>query len=222
MYIPHDFFSSHLRFLPLTVSNTRATFNKSVVSKRPASFCASSRVSRYSTQDGPEAVRFQDVEAKELNIVLVKLWEQYLEAVVGHQELRLVLYESLQRARIARLCEGYLILSKGAGDVYYDTVLGKKTLSWTSTPSASDWRPRLWTTSRSTKGNLPGSGVAYREMLRNILRPIMDKSDMNLIRLEVHVPFRASLISSNVHVAPLASEILVQKIATVACARHLL
>ncbi|XP_077500229.1 protein FAM135A-like [Amblyomma americanum] len=65
-------------------------------------------------------------------------------------------------------------------------------------------------------------GVAYREMLRNILRPIMDKSDMNLIRLEVHVPFRASLVSSNVHVAPLASEILVQKIATVACARHLL
>ncbi|XP_077496238.1 protein FAM135A-like [Amblyomma americanum] len=71
-----------------------------------------------------------------------------------------------------------------------------------------------------TKDTTP-LGAAYREMLRNILKPIMDKPDMNLIRLEVHVPFRASLISSNVHVAPLGCEILVQKIATVACARHL-
>ncbi|XP_077496493.1 protein FAM135A-like [Amblyomma americanum] len=72
-----------------------------------------------------------------------------------------------------------------------------------------------------TKDTTP-LGLAYREMMRNILKPIMDKPDMNLIRLEVHVPFRASFVSSNVHVTPLSSEILAQKIATVACARHLL
>ncbi|XP_037555385.2 protein FAM135A-like [Dermacentor silvarum] len=65
-------------------------------------------------------------------------------------------------------------------------------------------------------------GAAYREMLRNILKPLIDKPDLNLVRLEVHVPFRSSLISSNVHIAPLDCEILVQKIALVACARHLL
>ncbi|XP_075729435.1 protein FAM135A-like [Rhipicephalus microplus] len=65
-------------------------------------------------------------------------------------------------------------------------------------------------------------GAAYREMLRNILKPLIDKPDLNLVRLEVHVPFRSSLISSNVHIAPLDSEILAQKIVLVACGRHLL
>ncbi|XP_077496517.1 uncharacterized protein LOC144107400 [Amblyomma americanum] len=84
---------------------------------------ARSRVSRYSTLDRPEAVRFQDEESKKLSVILVVLWEQYLEAVVGHQELRFVLYEPLQRARTARLCEGYLILNKNAEAVYYDGVV---------------------------------------------------------------------------------------------------
>ncbi|KAK8767940.1 hypothetical protein V5799_005285 [Amblyomma americanum] len=290
---------------------------------------ARSRVSRYSTLDRPEAVRFQDEESKKLSVILVVLWEQYLEAVVGHQELRFVLYEPLQRARTARLCEGYLILNKNAEAVYYDGVVEGRHLSpgrrgragfgaladggqhgaagaqhppgergvqlpptapshllpvpatVSSLAASGTFRTlpqrqlgllqnlrhperhachntfldvltnicirrhaglthfknivllgasddyvvplhsaHIKLVRHITKDTTP-LGAAYREMLRNILKPIMDKPDMNLIRLEVHVPFRASLISSNVHVAPLGCEILVQKIATVACARHL-
>ncbi|XP_077498577.1 uncharacterized protein LOC144109632 [Amblyomma americanum] len=136
---------------------------------------ASSRVSRYSTQDGPEAVRFQDVEAKELNIVLVKLWEQYLEAVVGHQELRLVLYQSLQRARIARLCEGYLILSKGAGDVYYDTVLGedmyRQLVRKVRDSNYFKRFPRLEIECRPLDGNHKNTPVIFEERYRPLSSP---------------------------------------------------
>ncbi|XP_075730479.1 protein FAM135A-like [Rhipicephalus microplus] len=77
--------------------------------------------------DRPEAVRFSDEEAKKMSTILVVLWEQYVEAVAGHQELRFVLYEPLQKARIARLAEAYLVLDKDMGAVYYDPVLGEDT-----------------------------------------------------------------------------------------------
>lgn len=91
----------------------------------PGSERARLRVSRYSTFDRPEAVRFPDEEAKKFSTILVVLWEQYIEAVAGHQDLRFVLYEPLQRARIARLAEAYLVLDKDLGAVYYDAVLGE-------------------------------------------------------------------------------------------------
>lgn len=93
----------------------------------PGSERARLRVSRYSTFDRPEAVRFSDEEAKKMSTILVVLWEQYVEAVAGHQELRFVLYEPLQKARIARLAEAYLVLDKDMGAVYYDPVLGEDT-----------------------------------------------------------------------------------------------
>lgn len=84
---------------------------------------ARARVSRYTAFDRPDGVRFPDEEAKKLSVIVVVLWEQYLEAVLGCQELRFVLYEPLQRARVARLAEAYVILDKDAGSVYYDPVI---------------------------------------------------------------------------------------------------
>ncbi|XP_054924758.1 protein FAM135B-like [Dermacentor andersoni] len=91
----------------------------------PGSERARLRVGRFSTLDRPEAVRFPDEEAKKLSTILVVLWEQYVEAVAGRQDLRFVLYEPLQRARVARLAEAYLVLDKDLGSVYYDAVVGE-------------------------------------------------------------------------------------------------
>ncbi|KAH7976002.1 hypothetical protein HPB52_007390 [Rhipicephalus sanguineus] len=114
----------HKRIAPIS----RKSKNKDVdIGNDPGSERARLRVSRYSTFDRPEAVRFSDEEAKKLSTILVVLWEQYVEAVAGHQELRFVLYEPLQKARIARLAEAYLILDKDMGAVYYDPVLGEDT-----------------------------------------------------------------------------------------------
>ncbi|XP_077496492.1 protein FAM135B-like [Amblyomma americanum] len=118
--------ASHLRKILEEHQRQSAVDRKSReadIGKDAGSERARTRVSRYSTLDRPEAVRFQDEESKKLSVILVVLWEQYLEAVVGHQELRFVLYEPLQRARTARLCEGYLILNKNAEAVYYDGVV---------------------------------------------------------------------------------------------------
>lgn len=91
----------------------------------PGSERARARVSRYTTFDRPDGVRFPDEDAKKLSVIVVVLWEQYLDAVVGCHELRFVLYEPLQRARVTRLAEAYVILEKDAGAVYYDPVINE-------------------------------------------------------------------------------------------------
>ncbi|KAL1480972.1 hypothetical protein MTO96_050590, partial [Rhipicephalus appendiculatus] len=120
--------ASHLRKIPRGTQANRADQSQDVdIGNDPGSERARLRVSRFSTFDRPEAVRFLDEEAKKLSTILVVLWEQYVETVAGHQELRFVLYEPLQKARIARLAEAYLILDKDMGAVYYDAVLGEDT-----------------------------------------------------------------------------------------------
>ncbi|XP_064490013.1 protein FAM135A-like [Ornithodoros turicata] len=63
-------------------------------------------------------------------------------------------------------------------------------------------------------------GAAYREMARNIIRPLLQKRGPNIIRYEIHVPFKGTMLTTNVHIAPLDREVLVQKMVMVACARH--
>lgn len=63
-------------------------------------------------------------------------------------------------------------------------------------------------------------GIAYREMSWNILKPLVNKRGLNLIRYEIHLPFKASILTTNVHIAPLDRDVLVQKLVMVSCAKH--
>ncbi|EEC15688.1 conserved hypothetical protein, partial [Ixodes scapularis] len=71
------------------------------------------------------------------------------------------------------------------------------------------------------KDNTP-MGAAYREMSRNILKPLLEKQGTTVIRYLVHLPFKSSILSSNIHTAPLDNEILVQKLVFIACVKHLI
>lgn len=66
------------------------------------------------------------------------------------------------------------------------------------------------------------TGAAYREMSRNILKPLLEKQGTTVIRYLVHLPFKSSILSSNIHTAPLDNEILVQKLVFIACGKHLI
>ena len=62
------------------------------------------------------------------------------------------------------------------------------------------------------------TGVAYREMIDNLLRPLEDRKDMNLIRYSVYhnLPSSAnSFIGRAAHIAMLDSELFIEKLLSV-------
>ncbi|CAN8025987.1 unnamed protein product [Ixodes persulcatus] len=90
---------------------------------------ARSRVSRYTTSDKDGAVRFNDDETCKMSVILVVLWEQFLDAVLGKDTLACILYEPLQIARMLRMCEAYVIISKEPSAALYDPAIGEETFS---------------------------------------------------------------------------------------------
>jgi hypothetical protein len=58
------------------------------------------------------------------------------------------------------------------------------------------------------------TGAAYREMVHNILSPILSKTEVNFVRYDVHhaLPNTAnSLIGRAAHIAVLDSELFIEK-----------
>ncbi|XP_013792753.1 protein FAM135A-like, partial [Limulus polyphemus] len=57
-------------------------------------------------------------------------------------------------------------------------------------------------------------GAVYREMVKNILQPIVEKPDVNLVRYDVHHALPSnpnSLIGRTAHIALLDSELFIEK-----------
>lgn len=85
---------------------------------------ARTRVSNYTVFDIGGSVRFREEETRKICVILVVLWEDYLDAVLDKEELFYVFHEPLQRARMTRMAEAYVILYKDPATVSYDPYLG--------------------------------------------------------------------------------------------------
>lgn len=69
-------------------------------------------------------MRFAEEETLKLCVILVVLWEDYLDMVLDKEDLFYVLHEPLQRARMKRMTEAYVIVYKDPTTVYYDPSVG--------------------------------------------------------------------------------------------------
>ncbi|CAN7937709.1 unnamed protein product [Ixodes hexagonus] len=90
---------------------------------------ARARVSRYTTFDKDGAVRFNDEETCKMSVILVVLWEQLLDAILGKDALACILYEPLHRTRVMRMCEAHIVVRKEPSTAYYDPALGEEAFS---------------------------------------------------------------------------------------------